>query len=94
MKRTSILIAAVGAAALVLAGCSSNDSESGSASSSTQSSAKSTTKAAPLDMSQFEQLPAVPAPAGATVDCTYAPQRAQQRRLTRLLPPASPPKAP
>jgi peptidylprolyl isomerase/peptidyl-prolyl cis-trans isomerase B (cyclophilin B) len=73
MKRTSILIAAVGAAALVLAGCSSNDSESGSASSSTQSSSKSTTKTAPLDMSQFEQLPAVPAPAGATVDCTYAP---------------------
>lgn len=73
MKRTSILIAAVGAVTLVLAGCSSNDSESGSASSSTQSSAKSTTKAAPLDMSKYSQLPAVPAPAGATVDCTYAP---------------------
>ncbi|KJF22499.1 peptidylprolyl isomerase [Rhodococcus sp. ACPA4] len=73
MKRTSLLIAAVGATALVLAGCSSNDSTTDSASSSTQASAKSTTKSAPLDMSQFEQLPAVPAPAGATVDCTYAP---------------------
>ncbi|NMM88769.1 peptidyl-prolyl cis-trans isomerase [Rhodococcus sp. SRB_17] len=72
MKRASLVIAAFGATALVLAGCSSNDSGTATpATSSAKSSAKSTTKAPPLDLSQFAQLPPVPAPAGATVDCSY-----------------------
>ncbi|KXF49897.1 cyclophilin [Rhodococcus sp. SC4] len=70
MKRTSILVAGVSLAAL-LAGCS-DSSDSGGTSTGTSSKAAPTSAAEQsLDLSKFGTLPPVPAPAAATVDCTY-----------------------
>lgn len=72
MKRASLLIATVGMAALALTGCGGNDSDTAATTTtSAASTTKATTQAAPLDMSKLPQLPAVPGPASATVDCTY-----------------------
>ncbi|WP_411742586.1 peptidylprolyl isomerase [Rhodococcus sp. IEGM 1318] len=70
VMRFPVVIAAASAAALLLAGCSSDSGSSDSPSST--SKVKTTTAAMPpLDMSQFEALPPVPAPSAATVDCSY-----------------------
>lgn len=72
MRRVSAICVVASAATLLLAGCSSDSDSPSSAGSSTSSAAKTTTAAMPpLDLSQFETLPAVPPAAGATVDCTY-----------------------
>ncbi|MGC0363911.1 peptidyl-prolyl cis-trans isomerase B (cyclophilin B) [Rhodococcus sp. 27YEA15] len=73
MRRIPLMVATAGAAALLLAGCSSTDSGSAATSSDATTSKTTTTTrvAPPLDMSQFQALPPVPAPAAATVDCSY-----------------------
>ncbi|MGA9874130.1 MAG: peptidylprolyl isomerase [Rhodococcus sp. (in: high G+C Gram-positive bacteria)] len=73
--RSASLLVAVGAAAVLVAGCSSDSSDSAapdstSAAAST-TSASSSTASAPLDMSRFGVLPPVPAPAASTTTCSY-----------------------
>ncbi|OUS97084.1 peptidylprolyl isomerase [Rhodococcus sp. NCIMB 12038] len=81
MKRTSILVAGVSLAVL-LAGCS-NSSDSGGSSAGTSSKAAATSAAEQsLDLSKFGTLPAVPPPAGATVDCTYPAGRPAVKDVT------------
>ncbi|MFC9363276.1 peptidylprolyl isomerase [Rhodococcus sp. NPDC057014] len=81
MKRTSILVAGVSLAVL-LAGCS-DSSDSGGSSTGTSSKAAATSAAEQsLDLSRFGTLPAVPAPAGATVDCTYPAGRPAVKDVT------------
>ncbi|MEV0946500.1 peptidylprolyl isomerase [Rhodococcus sp. NPDC049939] len=80
MKRTPILVAGV-SLAVVLAGCSGS-SESGSPPTTTPEAAETSAAAPSLDLSQFGPLPPVPAPAAATVDCTYAEGRPAARDVT------------
>lgn len=74
MRKAWATWAALGAAALLSAGCSSNDSETTATSTTaelTTSSAAATTEPIPLDMSRFGVLPPVPVPAAATTTCDY-----------------------
>ncbi|MBV6756072.1 peptidylprolyl isomerase [Rhodococcus opacus] len=81
MKRTSILVAGVSLAVL-LAGCS-DSSDSGGSPAGTSSKAAATSAAEQsLDLSKFGTLPAVPPPAGATVDCTYPAGRPAVKDVT------------
>lgn len=70
MRRIAALVALGGAAALLVAGCSSDSSDTASTTATTTSAAATTTKA-PLDLSQFEVLPAVPGPDASTTTCDY-----------------------
>ena len=70
-KRTALLGAGLGLA-LILTGCSSDDGGSKTSSSATSASSAWTTPSTPaLDLSRYGTLPAVPAPAAPTVDCSY-----------------------
>ncbi|SNS23641.1 peptidylprolyl isomerase [Rhodococcoides kyotonense] len=74
MRRTSPVILAGAAVALLVAGCSSDSSDT--ATSTTAASAVSSTSAAPttqqqLDLSRFGALPAVPTAEASTTTCDY-----------------------
>ena len=74
MTRPSVLWAAVGAAALVLVGCSSGSTDSPDATTSSaqsSTSAPASTTQMPLDMTRFGVLPPVPAALAQTTTCSY-----------------------
>lgn len=73
MKRTTLLATGIGLM-VALTACSDGSSDSAAdASSSAASTTTSTSEAAPIDRSQFAELPPVPQPATATVSCEYRP---------------------
>nr|WP_296779805.1 peptidylprolyl isomerase [Rhodococcus sp. (in: high G+C Gram-positive bacteria)] len=71
MRRIAALVALGGAAVLLVAGCSSDNSDTASSATATTTSAAASTTKAPLDLSQFAVLPAVPEPDASTTTCDY-----------------------
>lgn len=69
MRTTALLIAGT-AAALLVAGCSSDTSDTATPAATTTASVPTTTQP-PLDLSQFGVLPPVPASDASTTSCVY-----------------------